>query len=258
MLRKTTLLLAIVLVYFSSCKKDVTNVTASDLLQTDKLSAVQTDALDTSLGWYGHYGGPDAYLTDSFPPSYFIHGGVAQLPNITNNEQIFSYTNLKIPVAHPFNGDSITFEMDIKNPKDGYHFGWDVTLDMKGENYVEGTYPKLALLDFVSDPQYQYYTQFHVGYAIHNGLPQMVHDFEDFATVRLVMKNHRASLFLNATPIYSFPYKKSDEVGRVNTIELGGKGYPACTRVKIYNSYTGRVILSENFNTDGQSTIVYH
>ncbi len=227
-------------------------------LQTDKTALTSLLEPDSSRGWYGHYYGPDVYVFDSFPPSYFIQGGVAQLPYYSDANQVFSYVTYDIPADHPIYGDSITFEMDIKNPKDFYHSGWDVTMDIKGQGHVEGALERLALVGFVADDIYTPYTQFHVGNAVHNGLSQLVYDFEDFKTIRLVLRNNRASLFLNAKLLYSFTYTDADKIGWIKNIEFGGKGFPACTRVKLYNSYTGKVILSENFNTDGQSTIIYH
>ncbi len=252
MLAKSTFLFAIILVLLSGCSKQISESVPDASLSSDKsASAALTSLVATDRGWYGFYAGPDVFSSDTLFAPDIIKGGVIQMPFYSSSREVFSGINYDITPGHIISGDSVVYEVQIKNPKDSFHSDWDVAIDIKGTTGE-------AHVGFVADSAYSQYTQFFVGNSVLNGLPQLVHDFETFATLRLTLKNNRASIKLNNKVLVSFTYGAQNRIGQIKNINFGSKGYASCTAIKLYNSYTGKVILSENFNKDGKSTVVYH
>ncbi len=251
MLPKLFLLFIAAIFLLSGCKKEVAEISKSTALSLEKSVTASVQTLTADPGWYGFYAGPDVFNSDTLFAADIIKNGLAKMPFYSNRREVFSIINYAIPADHNISGDSLIYELRIKNPKDNYHPDWDVFADIKGTEHE-------AYVSFVADSAYSQYTRAFVGDAQFYGKSQLVHDFETFATLRLVLKSDIATIKLNGTLLGTINYGAGNRVGRVKSILFGGKGYVSCTFVKLLNSVTNKPILTENFNTDGKSTIVYY
>ena len=252
MLAKFTCLAAITLFFLSGCTKQIAEPVPDPSLSSDKSAPVSLPSLAVDPGWYGFYAGPDVSHSDTLFAPDIIKGGVIKMPFYSTARDVFSGIDYDILPDHILPGDSIIYELALKNPKDGYHSDWDVSIDIKGTTGE-------ANVSFVADNVYAQYTQFFVGNALVTGLPQLVYDFEHFTKLSLILKNNRAAVKLNGQLLYSFVYGAQNRIGEIKNISIGGKGTNlTCTAVKLRNSYSNKVLLSENFDTDGESTVVYY
>ena len=253
MFPKITCLAAIAVFLLSGCSKQITEPAAPDAsFSSDKSVALSLPSLEADRGWYGFYGGPDVFNSDTLFAPDIIKGGVIKLPYYSDARDVFVGIDYDILPDHILPGDSIIYELELKNPKDDYHSDWDVAIDIKGTTGE-------AHVGFVADNEYSQYTQFFVGNTIVTGLPQLVYDFENFTKLSLILKNNHAAIKLNGKQLYSFVYGAQNRIGQIKNISMGGKGTNlTCTAVKLRNSYSNKELLTENFNTDGQSTVVYH
>ena len=250
---KLTWLPAAFLLFLSSCSKQMSEPASLSSEPADEFTTAAVPALTADRGWYGFYAGPGVYApSDTLFAPNIIKGGFIQMPVYTyDNRDVFTGIDYDILPGHNISGDSIIYEVQVKNPKDGIHSDWDVAINIKGTTGE-------AYVGFVADSSYSQFTQFFVGKSSVNGAPQLVYDFENFTTLRLILKNNRATIELNGKSLLGFVYGAPNRIGQIKNINFGGKGYLSATSVKLLNSYTNKLLLSETFNTNGKSTVVYH
>jgi len=208
-----------------------------------------TGVLDTSSKWYGTYSG---YLKPYpvLPDSLIISNGVAQLPYL-DRQFSYSYIYYNIPDQHVINGDSVTLEAKVQNPKATSFSDYDVILQLVGDQHT-------AEVHFVADAAYAQYTDYYVGDARYDGLSQLVYYFGAFRTVKLAQKKYYTAVYINDTEVYKFKYGAINSIGRLKKIAMGFKGYGSCTQVGLKNSFSRQLIMSEDFNTTGQSHVLYY
>jgi hypothetical protein len=252
MLNRLLALSCSTLFLLSGCQKDLqtkpTALNSSNEL-SDQAVAAGTQVVDTTNKWYVSYAGyAEPYPT--YTDGSFIKDGVAKAPLLSKN---FEYSNLSydIPSKYNISGDSITFEVSVKNKMAGSKSGYDVVLQLFGEQHN-------AELHFVGVQSGLPYTQYIVGNARRTNLQQLVHYFDHFETVRLIMKNNYTSVYLDSVEVYKFKYGAQNSIGRLKKINVAGKGYAVVNNVNVRNSFGRKMIFNEAFNIDGQSHVVYY
>jgi len=72
------------------------------------------------------------------------------------------------------------------------------------------------------------------------------------------MKNNSTAVYLDSVELYRFKYGAENSLGRLKNINIGSKGRGVCTSIALRNSFECKSILTEDFNTDGQSHVVYY
>lgn len=278
----STFLLATIL--FANCSKEVT---ADTTPASDEASAQQAELQNLNGGkvvssahWYGTYlgvvtgGNPDGTPPDGDPDadpdstpsppaaagstsdqisvsdSNFIKNGVAELPTLP---QLFTLSNISfdIPTNYSISGDSLIYEVVVKNPTTGSFYDYDVELQLTGSLHN-------AYLHFVADPAAQPYTSYSIGDAVYTNLSQLVNYFGDFKTIKLVLKKYGTAAYINNGLVYKFNYGTANSIGRLQTISIVGKGYAIVDNVKLTNSITNKKILSESFNVTGKSQTIFY
>ncbi len=254
MLNKILLLSCFAVIFLASCQKENTWQKAGlNNRNTNNDQSISTNALtgtvDKTNSWYGDYEG----LFNDYPDvmdDYLIKNGVAQLPYL-DRQFYFSKIIYDIPSNYNISGDSISFEARVKNTKASGFSDYDVILQVNGEQHR-------AAVHFVADKAYTAYTNYAVGDAQYSGLTELVHYFGSFQDVKLVQKNFTTAVYINNNLVYKFKYGAKNSIGKLTSINIAFKGYGSCTKTGIKNSYTKAPILSEDFNIDGESNVVYY
>jgi len=241
---------------FVSCKKD----TASYQLNSQSVDASLSAALQ--IRWQG------AFISyNNLPPSFFIpdklfiNNGYARIykdsVKISKHNYYSTRFRLVLPDSVKIKGDSINFEAGLKNAfnssfYDAY-YGRDITL------YIKGTSNE-ALINNVAtseiNPDVVKRAGLKIGHTIRNNLPQLQHNFEDYDTLILQTFNRGVKAYRNNEFLAGLGYDKEPVVGRLKEIGVIFKGSGYIDYIKIYNSVNGKLLLSEDFNTDGQSTVI--
>ncbi len=272
MIKFAFLLSLLATLIIAGCQKEA----ASDSFDNSELKTQNSGFENLSTGktvstahWYGSYsdvidvitdpdgdpdgnpdtGGPDAnQITVS--DSSFIKNGVAELPTLPYQ---FSYSNIAfdIPSNYNISGDSLIYEVVAKNPTVGSFYDYDVVLSLTGSLHS-------ANLHFVADASAQQYTQYTIGNASYTNIPALVNYFSDFKTIKLVLKKNQTAAYVNNVLLFKFNYKALNQIGRLQTINVSGKGYVIVDNVKLTNSVTNKKILTEDFNTDGKSHTIFY
>ncbi len=260
-------LLTVVLFFLSSCQKTelaVPGTATSGATTADKTAAIASLHTGTvsDAHWYGKYyneidlqgnqlpgGDPDMIELYDYQ---FISGGVATLPWESGMSSFFSSIYFSIPSQYNLPGDSIIYEVVVKNGSgSGGIAGYDVLLTLVGEKNT-------AQVHFVSDKAYQSSTAYTLGTLSHTNLPALVQSFSNFQTVKLVNKKGKTAVYLNNKLLSSFKYTAANNLGRINEIHVDGKGSAVVDNVKLTNSVTSKKLLLEDFNTEGQSHTIFY
>jgi len=252
----TSCIFAITFLMFVSCKKD----TASYRLNSQSVDASLSAALQ--IRWQG------AFISyNNLPPSFFIpdklfiNNGYARIykdsVKISKHNYYSTRFRLVLPDSVKIKGDSINFEAGLKNAfnssfYDAY-YGRDITL------YIKGTSNE-ALINNVAtseiNPDVVKRAGLKIGHTIRNNLPQLQHNFEDYDTLILQTFNRGVKAYRNNEFLAGLGYDKEPVVGRLKEIGVIFKGSGYIDYIKIYNSVNGKLLLSEDFDTDGQSTVI--
>ena len=251
MLNKCFAIFCSTALFLVSCQKDLKSNNA--VLNTGSQLSDESSAgmvVDTTGHWVGSYAGSFGYTYPTIPDSLLIKDGIARDPQI-NLPFEFSNVSYEIPAQYNLSGDSITFEAKVKNTTDLGQYGYDIALQLFGEQHN-------AEVFFVGVQSGLSYSHYFVGDLRYNGLQPLVHYFDHFETIRLVMKNNSTAVYLDSTELYRFKYGTENSVGRLQKINVAFKGLGEVTKVGVRNSYGRRAILSEDFAFDGQSHVVYY
>jgi len=248
------LLAGLATIVFASCQKEVTpkpaiaNSTTTSENNNDATEAISS-TLDTTNKWYGTYQG----FFKTYPviqDDALIANGVAQLPYL-DRQFSYSYIYYDIPAKYNISGDSIALEARLKNPITSGFSDYDVILQIIGAQHT-------AEVHFVAEPAFSQYASYSVGNVSHTGINELIYYFGGFRTIKLAQKKYYTAVYINDVEVYKFRYGAQNSIGRVKTIGIGFKGYGICTSAGVKSSYSYQPIFSDNFNTDGQSNILYY
>lgn len=256
---RTPFIILFAVVIFYSCKKEATALSTSSA-ESSSLEAIITDGK-----WVGEYIAYNNYYPASrnFKDKFFIANGYARLytdsVNIYPNNYYYTQIHLKIPAVLDIDGDNITLEAGVKNPANStfyipYH-GRDVGIK------IMGTTDSARISNVVPDsirPDAHKYAVMQFGNNIVNNVTELQYLFEDWGTLVLQTFNNGLVAYRNNEYLKGLPYNDQPKIGRLREIIIGFKGSGYVDWVKLYNSATGELILSEDFNTNGESTVVLY
>jgi hypothetical protein len=250
----------IMFVTFFSCKKESVTVNQQSLVAGASASV----QLATDARWQGaflSYNGLPAsrVIRDKF----FIKNGYARIydDSIKINRQNYYSTQFRlvIPASVNIKGDSVNFEIGVKNPLNSSwfdaYYGRDVNIYIKGQ-----TNDALITNTSTEDvsPGSQQSALMRIGGTVMNNVAELQYNFEDYGTLILQTFNRGLVAYRNNAYVKGLAYGREPLIGRLKEIGVIFKGSGFIDYVKIYNSATGKLLMSEDFNTDGQSTVVWY
>lgn len=228
-------IIIVALLFFAafSCKKE-TIKTQGTIAASSDLSESATSSID--LKWTGLYVEGNGNGIDTVSETDFIANGIAQLQN---SPYTYYYTALQLPIKkNIISGDSLSFVARLKNPSSGGITDYDVSLLIEGSK-------NSAHVTFIGyRPEF---TSMGAGTAQITYVPELLHVFEDFTNISLVVKDKTLSVYMNGALTKSLSID-TQEVGKVKKLQLSFKGSGTVDWVKLFNSYSGAPLLVENFN----------
>lgn len=83
-------------------------------------------------------------------------------------------------------------------------------------------------------------------------------DFASFKLLRFAFKQNKAFVYVSGKLITSFKYGAANKIGNIKGIRMGKDGYIECDNVKLYNSYTRKLLMKEDFNINGHSQTFFY
>lgn len=97
-----------------------------------------------------------------------------------------------------------------------------------------------------------------LGQTIKNNIAALQHNVEDYDTLILQTFNRGLVAYRNDAYLGGLAYGNEALIGGLKEIGIVFKGSGFIDYVKIYNSVNGKLLMSEDFNTDGESTVVWY
>jgi hypothetical protein len=256
MKKLTNYILAIVFLFLCSCKKE----TSFNQAVSTGENALASEA--TPIKWQGAFLSYNGKPASSFvPDKLFIKNGYARIykDSVNLNKENYYSTRFRLvlPAFIKIKGDSINFEAGLKNPLNSSYYnafyGRDITLYIKGETN-EASITNVATGDI--DPEGAERAGIKFGQSFKNSLPQLQHNFEDYDTLILQTFNRGVVAYRNDTYLSGLGYEEEPVIGRLKEIGIVFKGSGYIDYIKVYNSANGKLLFSEDFNTDRQSNIM--
>lgn len=256
---RTTITLLLCFIVFYSCKKE-TAVTQSKSAVVN----VASEAAASGSRWQGAFisynGVPASRLISD---RYFIANGYARIYNdsvrIPSKNYYSTQFRLLVPESVKIKGDSVTLEVGVKNPLNSSWFnasrGRDVGLFIKGE--TDSAFINNVLPDNIS-PGAGAYAIMQIGNTRVNYVTTLQYQFEDWGTFILQTFNRGLAAYRNDEYLRGIAYYSEAPVGRLKEIRILFKGSGYLDYVRMYNSVNGKLLMSEEFNTDGVSTVVWY
>lgn len=252
---KISLVAAACLLLFFSCKKESVN---DEALQS---SGTLSQSVASQSRWQGTF-----ISENGLPPSrpvsdkFFIKDGAARIYRDTvsfdENNHYSTRIKLVFPSSLVIAADYLNLEAGVKNPANSTFydpsFGRDITLYIKGEAntaYINNT----ATSDV--DPG----ASQRAGIKLGNSgqlVPALQYNLEDYGTLILQTFNRGVVAYRNNEYLGGLGYGEESVLGKLEEIGITFKGSGYIDYIKLYNSATGKLLLSEDFNTDGKSTII--
>ena len=179
----------------------------------------------------------------------FIKNGVATYPaSLPRVGYYFTIFTLPVPpeINLDLNTDSIKLVTNIKNPTgDGTAF--EIDLGLRNDSTVYASFQKgvSPLFCFLG-----------VGAQKLTNVTEHLIDPTNFAELALSIQNNTVSSFKNGTLLKTMTYTGNTAAGgRLRDIPISFRGNGTIDWVKLYKG--NKLIMSEDFNTDGKSTAVW-
>lgn len=242
---QTTLYALTLTALLFSCTKEIKTATASQITVT----AGEDDAsLPCGNGkWVGTYGSD--YGSLNADPSTFISGGIAQLKN-SPWSYFYSGIALKVPVCHEIVADTVKLEVRLKNPSAeiGSIADYDVSL------WIYGTQDTARVIYIGYRAEF---CQFGLNNLLSTNIPELLHVYEDWSTVTLEAQHKTLVTSRDGSVIKQMPYR-GYQLGRLKKIDVSFKGPGSVDWVKLYSTKSGKLLMSEDFNKDGKSSVVWY
>jgi len=230
---KFTLLACLMAFSFFSCKKEH--------------CPTKPSCTETSV-WTGTYGSEYGQSED-VADSTFISDGVARLQN---SPWYYFYTSLQLPIpeCRNINADSIRFEVSLKNaPKDiGSIADYDAALWIYGSSDT-------AHVQYIGyRPQF---TSFGLNSKQITNSNDLLYVFADWTTVSLEAKDNILTSQREGTTTATLSYD-GHKIGVLKSISVSFKGSGSVDWVKIYNSKSNELLMKEDFDVNGKSSVVWY
>ncbi|MEP6513063.1 MAG: hypothetical protein ABJA79_04300 [Parafilimonas sp.] len=104
---------------------------------------------------------------------------------------------------------------------------------------------------------YPQYTALTVGsYGVTN-TTDLIYQFQTWTKLALVARNKKLSVYRDEILIKSIDYSGT-KIGSLKRIKIAFKCSGSVDWVNLHNSNTGKKLMQENFNVDGQSSVVWY
>jgi len=230
----SALLSCLVAASLVSCKKDN--------------HCIPTPTCTETGSWMGTYGS-DFGQSTTVADSTFISGGIAKLAN-SPWSYFYSSIELAIPACREVDADAVTFEVRLKNPPKeiGSIADYDAALWLYGDN-------DSAHVQYIGfRPQFTYFGLQHK--QITNS-EKLLYIFTDFRTVSLEAKDSILTSKIDDTTTETLDYT-GNKIGKLKKVLISFKGPGSIDWVKLYNSKTGSLLMKEDFDTNGKSTVNWY
>lgn len=251
-------ILAIVWILLSACKKEMaeSSATASTL---NNISSV-----GPNMRWQGAFISKNGLPASRFiQDSQFIKGGYARIfsdsVKISKTNYYSTGVRIVIPASININADSLNVEVGLKNPSNSAfyspYYGRDVTIYLKGETNVASV-TNTATSDV--NPGALARAGLKFGRATRYNLPLFQYNFEDFGMLVLQTFNGGLVGYRNNEYLAGLAYGNEPPVGRLKEIGIVFQGSGFIDYIKVYNSLNNKLRMSEDFNTDGKSTVIWY
>ncbi|QEC69922.1 hypothetical protein FRZ67_22445 [Panacibacter ginsenosidivorans] len=247
------------LVALFSCKKEAINSSQQSATNSNELATVASDSK-----WQGAFlsynGNP---MSRVIKDKFFIKNGYARIYDSSIKISPFNLYHtqfrLVIPLSIRIKGDSLNFEIGLKNPINGSPFA--ATVGREIDVYIKGeTNDAFIANTSTSDvsPGSQEYALMRVGRTLINNVAELQYNYEDYNTFILQTFNHGLVAYRNDTYVKGLAYYNEPLIGRLKEIGIIFQGSGFIDYIKLYNSANSKLLMSEDFNTDGQSTITWY
>ena len=253
---KTNLFYLFVLLFAMSCKKEV-KVSQDQIASNPLRIALTTDvASDVESGdcirnWWGKY--VNEYgISDTINQHAVIKDGVARCPT-ASYYNYHSGIYYSIPLCQDISGDNIRIEARVKNPSgvSGSIYDYDVALQLEGRQHT-------AEVLFVASSASVFYNHLWVGNSSQYGLTSLIHYFAAFENISMEIKHGMQTITRNGEFVTSHFYTEADRIGHLKRIGVGFKGSGITDWVRLYNASTGQLLMSEDFDVNGQSNVIWY
>ena len=247
------------IVFLISCKKEV-------LPEKEKAVASVSSSQDVVAGerWWADYLAFRAYpRSRRFADHFFIANGYARLYTDTVDIYPSNYYStvfrLRIPASRNINADNITFEAHVKNPSNSSQYipfhGRDIGLKIIGE--TDSAFINNVTPDSIRSDAHDFAIM-QIGSNRIDNVTQLQYLFEDWGTLVIQTFNYGLVAYRDNQYLRGLPYAGQPLLGRLKELVITFKGSGFIDWVKLYDSATGDLIMSEDFNIDGQSSVVWY
>jgi hypothetical protein len=260
MITKTALILSVFAFIFIGCRKEMQSSSLSSS-SVYNLTASGKGTIDSTGKWFGactpFLGDPDALWPDTIYEQKLINNGIASDPYDSiaypSDANRFSNVGYEMPADRVFKGDSIAFEALVTDDVNV------VELDMIGTKNTAS---------FSYNSKGDNTCTLAVGNTTQSVTLNPAIDFTTFKPVVFALKGKHAFLYISNKLVLSLAYNSSDDIGNITTLIIGRNNQQDisllnnlsmdCDYVKLYNSYTKKLLMKEEFNIKGKSNTIYY
>lgn len=243
---------------FIACKKETAPPREAVVASVAASEAVTGDR------WWADYMAFRGYpRSRRFADHFFVANGYARLYTETVAIYPSNYYStvfrLRVPASRNINADSITFEAHVKNPSNSSQYipfhGRDIGLKIIGE--TDSALINNVTPDSIRSDAHDYAIM-QIGSNRIDNVTQLQYLFEDWGTLIIQTFNNGVVAYRDDQYLRGLPYAGQPLLGRLKELSVSFKGSGYIDWVKLYNSATGELIMSEDFNIDGQSSVVWY
>jgi hypothetical protein len=212
-------------------------------------------AADCERNWAGIREGT-SHFPDTIGEQRLIKNGVASV--IARSWSYAYKVRYPVPACKSIDAGNVRLEARIRNTDTGTISSFPFATVGIGFEYGNN----ILSCNFSSDTLVLHFTYIRVGDHIQWNVPELIHYFEDYSTIAIETKNGMLNIYRDAVLLTSvkipagsgsYNIKSLDFVFQNQQGESGG----TIDWVKLYNSQTGLQLMQEDFNTDGQGSVVW-
>ncbi len=199
------------------------------------------------IGVYAEGNGP--FEVDTVNDANFIKNGIAQLAN-SPWSYFFCDVQLSLPACRIIDADTVRLEVSLKNPSTGVNAitDYDVGLQFEGSTDT-------AIAVYIGyRPQF---TKFGLNQKNITNSANLLYVFEDWTTVTLEANNNVLTTKRNGTVTESLSYN-GYSIGLLKKINISFKGSGSIDWIKLYSSKSNTLLMQEDFNEDGKSSVAWY
>ncbi len=206
-----------------------------------------------SHGWACWYIATDWVNTNFAYHRFYKNGGLFLHPGELQNASHRNDYQVMIQRTQPFaiQTDSLTIEYDLKHSPDDYAiscYSLILKLGFANSSHVSLAFNRAGCGDFTpkNQPPRQYPAQYNLDF---------VRLFYEWAHLKMQWKDNRLRVWVNKELLTDCPNNVPN--ARLLSVAFRSKGSAMYDNVRISNSYTGRTVFADNFDTVPKSVAGY-